>query len=137
MRISCCFSPSSSNTFCPLNEIGYTLPGYFAKNGRRRVLGIGQLLPHRLHDAGILPHGEIQEDPLRSKETLYALLGPSWKEELQRTIPEDEFGRTLILPLPAFDASIYLFYAALQHQTTYTKFGVMMSISICFLCIAV
>jgi hypothetical protein len=41
----------------PLNEIGYAFSGYFAKNGHRRVLRIGQLLPHGVHDACILPHG--------------------------------------------------------------------------------
>ena len=71
----------------PLNEIGHALPGYFAKNGRRRVLRIGQLLPHRVHDACILPHGEIHEDPLRSKETLYALLGPTGKKRNKGRFP--------------------------------------------------
>ena len=63
--------------FLPLNEIGYAFPGHFAKNGRRRVIRVGQLLPHRVHDACILPHDQIQEDPLRSEETLYALLRPT------------------------------------------------------------
>ena len=76
----------------PLNEIGYALPGYFAKNGRGRVLRIGQLLPHRVHDACILPHGEIQEDPLRSKETLYALLGPTGKKRNKGRFPRMSSG---------------------------------------------
>ena len=59
IRISCLLLSQLKQDLLPFNEVRHTLPGYFAKNGRRRVMGIGQLLPHGVHQACILPHREI------------------------------------------------------------------------------
>ena len=63
--------------FLPFDEVRYALPGHFAENGGGRVMWVGQLLPHGVHYACILPHGEIQKHPLRGKEALYSLLRPT------------------------------------------------------------
>ena len=71
------FLPQFKQNFLPFNEIRHSLGSDFAENRSRGMMRIGQLLPHRVHQACILPHREVHQDPLRRKETLYALLRPA------------------------------------------------------------
>jgi hypothetical protein len=63
--------------FLAFNEVGYALSGHLAQNGRRGVMRIGQLLPHSMHYVRILPHHEVQQNPLRREQTLNPLLCPT------------------------------------------------------------
>jgi hypothetical protein len=44
------------------------------------MMGIGQLLPKRVHHVRILPHHQIQKNPLRSEKALHPLLRPTRQE---------------------------------------------------------
>ena len=89
--------------FLPFDEVRHALGGHFAQNGGGGMIGVGQLLPHRVHQVGILPHREIQKDPLRGKEALYALLRPTRQERNKRRLPGMSSGGFVTLRLLAFE----------------------------------
>ena len=56
------------------------LAGDLAEQDGGGVLRVGQLFPDGMHDAGVLPHRQIQENALRGEESLHSLLRPAGEE---------------------------------------------------------
>ena len=61
----------------PFNEIGHALPGYFGLNRGGGVMWVSNMLAQSMHNARILAHDQIQQNPLCSQETLQSLLRPT------------------------------------------------------------
>src|SRR5208282_4680174 len=115
----------------PFNEVRHTLGSHFAQNGSRGMIGIGQLLSERVHQACILPHREIQEDPLRGKKTLNALLRPTRQKRNKWRLPGMSSGG-----LGLYGWHIYLHVCCSAASTKLYDFKRIVSIYICIVCAA-
>jgi integrase len=84
-----------------------------------RMMRIRKLLPHGVHHAGILPHGQVDQDPLCREQCLRPLLRPTRKQRERREL----FRMSGFMPCCRCHKIPPI--AALQHQLNYTKRGVL------------
>ena len=63
------------------NEIGYAFAGHLRQDFSRGGANVGELLAHGVHGVGILPHHQIEKDPLSGEETLRSLPDPIRQED--------------------------------------------------------
>ena len=58
------------------DQVGYALANHLGEGGHRRGAHSCQPFLDGRHSSGVLPHHQIQQDPLSGEETLRALPGP-------------------------------------------------------------
>jgi polyhydroxyalkanoate synthesis repressor PhaR len=72
--------------FLPFDKVFHSFSSNLAEDSGWGMVWVGELLPQSLHDVCVLPHGKIQEHPLRREEALNSLLGPTRKHGNERRL---------------------------------------------------